>query len=150
MGSVGGLEGLKELMVGHMLVELGGDCSFQDFAEERKVGDWPIVVRVVGVQTRLFEDRSDRGGFETGGYRSGSEGKIDDVNHEGAYCWQAGFDQRGGQGILGAGGGLGLGDQFGDEGSINRGEGGEAPLGRAHCGGRRNQRLGWMRMRARP
>ena len=25
-------------MVGHVLVELGSDCSFQDFAEERKVG----------------------------------------------------------------------------------------------------------------
>lgn len=128
MDSVGGLESLKELMVGHMLVELGGDCSFQDFAEERKVGDWPMVVQIIRVQTRLFEDRSDRGGFETGGYRSGSEGEVDDVNHKGAYCGQAGFDQGSGQGIQGTGGGLGLGDQFGDVGNINRGEGGEAAL----------------------
>ena len=34
MGSVGGLEGFNELMVGHMQVELGGDCSFQDFRLE--------------------------------------------------------------------------------------------------------------------
>ena len=30
-----GLEGFIELMVGQVLVELGGDRSFQDFAEKR-------------------------------------------------------------------------------------------------------------------
>lgn len=54
-------------MVGQMLVKLDGNCSFQGFTQERKVGDWPIVVKLLGVQTRLFEDGSDGGCFEAGG-----------------------------------------------------------------------------------
>ena len=34
------LKGFIELMVGHVLLELGSNCPFQDFAKERKVGDW--------------------------------------------------------------------------------------------------------------
>lgn len=44
-------------------MKLGGDCSFQDFAEKRKVGDWPVVGEVIRVQTRLFEDWCDRCSF---------------------------------------------------------------------------------------
>ena len=38
------LKGFIELMVGHVLLELGSNCSFKDFAKERKVGDWPVVI----------------------------------------------------------------------------------------------------------
>lgn len=54
-------------MVGQMLMKLGGDCSFQGFAKERKVGDRSVVVQLLRVQTRLLEDGSDGGGFEAGG-----------------------------------------------------------------------------------
>ena len=54
-------------MVGQVLMELGSHCSFQDLAEERKVGDRPKVVEVIRVQTRLFQDRSDGGHFKTRG-----------------------------------------------------------------------------------
>ena len=40
---------LKELTVGHVVLKMGSHCSFQDFAEERQVGDWTIVVGVVRV-----------------------------------------------------------------------------------------------------
>ena len=32
------LKGFIELMAGHVLMELGGNCSFQDFAQERMIG----------------------------------------------------------------------------------------------------------------
>ena len=38
------LKGFAELMVGHVLLELGGSCSFQDFAQKGKVGDWSVAV----------------------------------------------------------------------------------------------------------
>ena len=47
-------------------MELGCHYSFQEFTTERKVGDWPVVVEVSRVQSRLFEDGSDRCGFEGG------------------------------------------------------------------------------------
>lgn len=34
---------VSELMVGHVLTESGGNCSFQDFAEKMKVGDRLVV-----------------------------------------------------------------------------------------------------------
>ena len=40
-------------------MELVSDRSFLELAEERRVGDRPEVIEVVGVQTRLFEDWSD-------------------------------------------------------------------------------------------
>lgn len=49
------LKGFIELMVGHVLVELGGGCSFQDFAQEIKV----VVVGILWVQTWLFEGGCD-------------------------------------------------------------------------------------------
>lgn len=49
VGSETRLERLEELMVGHVMLKLGCHCSFQDFAEEREVGDWTIVVGVVWV-----------------------------------------------------------------------------------------------------
>ena len=54
VGSVARLKGLKEFMVGHVLMKLCGDNSFQGLAEERKVGDWPVVRKVIRVQTRLL------------------------------------------------------------------------------------------------
>ena len=38
------LKGFIELMGGHVLLELGSNCSFQDFAQERKVGNWLVVM----------------------------------------------------------------------------------------------------------
>ena len=59
VGSEARLKGFIEVMVGHLVLELGGNYSFQEFAEERKVGDRPVVVQIFRVQTRLLEDRSD-------------------------------------------------------------------------------------------
>ena len=53
------LKGFIELMVGHVLLELGSNCSFQDFAQERKVKDMPVVMSVIWVQTWLLEDGGD-------------------------------------------------------------------------------------------
>ena len=49
VGSETRLEGFEELMVGHVVLKLGSHCSFQDFTEEREVGDWTVVVGVVQV-----------------------------------------------------------------------------------------------------
>ena len=68
VGSVARLEGFEEVMVGHVLMELCSYCSFQGLAEERKVGDRPVVCKVIRVQTRLLQDGGNRGNFETGGY----------------------------------------------------------------------------------
>ena len=38
------LKGFIALMVRPVLMELGGNCSLQDFSWERKVGDWPVAV----------------------------------------------------------------------------------------------------------
>ena len=57
--SEAGLKGFVELMVGHVLVELCGNCSFHDFAEERKVGDRTVIIEVIRVQSWFFEYRSD-------------------------------------------------------------------------------------------
>ncbi len=53
------LKGFTELTVGHMLMELGGSCSFLDFTEERKVGDQAVVVEVMQVLTWFLEDNGD-------------------------------------------------------------------------------------------
>lgn len=68
VSSVTGLEGFIELMVEHVMMKLCSDCSFQDLSEERKVGDQQVVVKVIEVQTRLFEECGDRGNLETGGH----------------------------------------------------------------------------------
>ena len=68
VGSVARLEGLKEFMDGHVLMKLCCYRSFQGLAEERKVGNWPVVVEVIRVQTRLLQDGGDRSNFEAGGY----------------------------------------------------------------------------------
>lgn len=68
VGFVTGLEGFMELMVEHVMMKLRSDCSFQNLSEERKVGDQHVVVKVIEVQTRLFEERGDRGNLETGGH----------------------------------------------------------------------------------
>lgn len=39
MDSINRMECFKELMVFDVLMKLCGDCFFQDFAEEREVGD---------------------------------------------------------------------------------------------------------------
>ena len=57
--SEAGLEGLIELMVGDVQMELAGDHSFQSFAYEGKVGDRPVVLEVVGVQAGFFEYGGD-------------------------------------------------------------------------------------------
>ena len=49
-----------------------------------KVGDWPVVIEVRGVESRLFEDGSDRCDLETGGNSARFQGGVDDVCHEGA------------------------------------------------------------------
>lgn len=67
VSSEAGLKRLIELMVGHMLMKLGGHCSFQDFTKERKVGDRAVIVELVGVETGLLEDGCDGGCFEAGG-----------------------------------------------------------------------------------
>lgn len=58
-------------MVGQMFMKLDSYCSFQNLAEERKVGDRPEIAEVVGVQTRFLQDRGDGGSFETGGNDTG-------------------------------------------------------------------------------
>ena len=70
------LKGFIELMVGHVLPELGGNCSFQDIAQERKVGDWSMVMQVVWVQTWLLEDGGDRSCFEDGQNLSDSRDEL--------------------------------------------------------------------------
>ena len=55
MGSKAGLERFKELMVGHVVLELGSHCSFQDLTQEGKVGDRAVIVGVIWVQGRLFD-----------------------------------------------------------------------------------------------
>lgn len=47
-----------------MLLELGGHCSFQDFAQEGKVGYGTIVIWVIRVQTRLFQSGDDSSSLE--------------------------------------------------------------------------------------
>lgn len=37
-------DGLTEIMVGHVLLQLCGNCSLQGLTQERKVGDLPVVV----------------------------------------------------------------------------------------------------------
>ena len=69
--SVAGLEDLIELMVGQVLMELRGHCSFQNLTVERKVGNWPVVVKVNRVQSRLFEDRCHGCNFEARGNSAG-------------------------------------------------------------------------------
>lgn len=59
VGPVGRLKGFIELMVGHVMVELVGDCSFQDFTKEGKVGDWPVVVKVSWVKSGFLQNGGD-------------------------------------------------------------------------------------------
>jgi len=42
--SVARLKGYIELLDGHLLVKLVGNSTLKDFAEEGKVGDWPVVI----------------------------------------------------------------------------------------------------------
>lgn len=42
-------------VVGHVLLELGGNCSFQDLTKKRKVGDWLVIGEVIQVETWLEE-----------------------------------------------------------------------------------------------
>lgn len=67
VGSEARLEGFKELMVGHVLLELSSCCSFQNFIEEGKVGDRAVVAGVIRVQTRLFKCGDHHNSFEAGG-----------------------------------------------------------------------------------
>lgn len=71
VGSATRLEGVIELMVEHVMMKLCSNCSFQDLSEKRKVGDQQVVVKVIEVQTRLFEECGDRGNLETGGHCAG-------------------------------------------------------------------------------
>ena len=52
--SVAGLEGVEEFVVGHVVMKLYGNNSFQGFTEEGKVGDGAVVVEFIGVQARLL------------------------------------------------------------------------------------------------
>lgn len=70
MGSVTRRGGFIQLMAEHV-IKLCSECSFQDLSEERKVGDHLVVVKVIEVQTRLFEECGDRGNLETGGHCAG-------------------------------------------------------------------------------
>lgn len=55
VGSVTRLEGFIKLMVEHVMMrKLDSNCSFQDLAEERKVGDQPVVVEVIGGPNQAF------------------------------------------------------------------------------------------------
>lgn len=59
VGPVGRLKGFIELMVGHVMVELVSDSSFQDFTKEGKVGDWPVVVEVNWVKSGFLQNGGD-------------------------------------------------------------------------------------------
>ena len=54
--SVARLKCLVELLVGQVLMELGGHCSFQDFTVKWKVRDWAVIIEVSRVESGLFED----------------------------------------------------------------------------------------------
>ena len=47
--SVAGLKGFEEFVVRHVVMKLYGNNSFQGLTEEGKVGDWPVVAKVIGV-----------------------------------------------------------------------------------------------------
>ena len=70
-------------MVGHVLMDLCGDNSFQGLAEEREIGNRPVVGEVIRVQTRLLQYGGDRGGFETGGHCSRLQRGVDDIGDDG-------------------------------------------------------------------
>jgi len=48
-------------------MELNGLYSFQDLAKKNEVGNQPLVVETIRVQTRLLENGNDGGNFEAGG-----------------------------------------------------------------------------------
>ena len=73
MGSEAGLERFKELMVGHVVLEHGSHCSFQDLTQEGKVGDRAVIVGVIWVQARLFECLYHGRQLEVGGYHARAE-----------------------------------------------------------------------------
>lgn len=108
VGSETRLQGFKELMVGHMLLELGRHCPFQDFAEERKVGDRTVVVGVVRVQTRFFQGGDHSSSFEAGRHNTRFQRCVDDSCHDVAEGRKAGFNQGGGHGVQLARGRLGF------------------------------------------
>lgn len=55
VGSVTRLEGFIKLVAEHVMMrKLGSNCSFQDLAEARKVGDRPVVVEVIGGPNQAF------------------------------------------------------------------------------------------------
>ena len=86
VGSVGGLKGIKEPVVRHVLMELRCYCSFQGLTEERKVGYRPVVSEVIRVKTGLLQDGGNGGSFEAGGYGAGLQGGVDDVSDDGTQC----------------------------------------------------------------
>ncbi len=53
------LKGIMEHMAKHVMVELGGSCSFQGFVEKGKVGEQWVVVEVRWVQNKLLENGGD-------------------------------------------------------------------------------------------
>ena len=62
------LEGFIEVIVVEVGFELGGNDSLKYFGEKGEVGDGPIVIGGIGVETRFLEN---------GGYGSHLEGRRD-------------------------------------------------------------------------
>ena len=55
-GFIGRLQGVGEMVEADMIYQLLADDLFQDFAQKRKVGYWPIVLKIVFVLRWLLQD----------------------------------------------------------------------------------------------
>lgn len=72
--------------------DLGGHCPFQGLAQERKVGDWPVVIGVVGVETEFLEGGSDGSRFESGRNNTRLKREVNDGDRTGAEDGEARLD----------------------------------------------------------
>lgn len=97
-------------------LKLSSNNSLKHLGDEREIRNGPVVVEVLRISTRFFEDRRDCGQFESGGYSSRFEGGIDYCCYHGGDGWQTGFDEASGERIKLTGSGLRLEDELRDKG----------------------------------
>jgi len=70
MGFEDRLKGFIEIILRHVMMKLGSNCSFQNFTHKGKVGDRTVVIEVSRVHTGLFENRGNYSCFEAIGYQT--------------------------------------------------------------------------------
>jgi hypothetical protein len=105
VGTIGRLEGIKQVRGGQMVAEARENNFLKDFRDKGKVRNGTIVGQVIWVKVGFLKKRSDKSRFERIWKKTRGEGEINNVSNRNGENEMEGFDKVGGNWIKGRGGG---------------------------------------------